>query len=312
MALLTAGVVVRVVAGQSTVLVGTLIACGGIAICNVLIPVVVRESYPHRLALLTSLYTAALQTAAALGSVLTPPVDTAFGGWRPGLGQWALLAAVGTLGWFVAARPADRPAMPSGTVRTADTGPRRSLWRSPLAWQVTGFFGFQSMFAYIVMGWAPQVLMSGGIPRGEAGAMVAVMGILGVPASLLIAPIALRRRAQSGWLVVLTALGIVGVFGLLVAPGAAPWLWSILIGLSMGVFAIALGVISLRSTTSADTGALSTMSQSVGYLLGAVGPLVFGILHGATGSWAASLLVMLAGLGVQVVFGYLAGRPRYV
>jgi CP family cyanate transporter-like MFS transporter len=308
MGLLTAGALVRVLDGPSVVLGGTLVACAGIAVCNVLMPVVVKESYPHRIGLVTGLYTAVLQGAAALGSVLTPPVAAAAGGWRPALGQWGLLAAVGTLGWVVAARHGG----PRPVVTQDSGGPRRSLLRSPLAWTVTGFFGFQSMFAYEMMGWAPQVLMSAGVSRGEAGAMAAVISVLGVPMSLILGPIAARQRSQSGWLVGLSLLGAIGVLGLLVAPGAAPWLWSVCAGLGMGVFAIAVALIPLRTKTSADTRALSTMSQGVGYLLAAIGPLAVGLLHGATGGWTAALVVMLAGIAVQIVFGFFAGRPHYV
>jgi CP family cyanate transporter-like MFS transporter len=311
MVFVTVGVLVRVLDGPAVVLIGTLVACAGIAVCNVLLPVVVKESYPNRIGLLTGLYTAVLQSSAALGSFITPPVTDAVGGWRAGLGEWGLLAAIGTVGWLLAARhghsaprrsAADLPPPPATT----------PLLRNRLAWAVTIFFGLQSMFAYAVMGWAPQILMSGGVSRSEAGAMLAVMSIIGVPLSLIVAPIAARRPSQSAWLAGITAVGAIGVIGLLVAPAAAPWLWAVTMGIGMGVFPIAVAIITLRSRTPADTRRLSTMAQGVGYLLAAVGPLLVGILHGATGSWTASLVAMLAGICVQVVVGVFAGRPRYV
>lgn len=308
LALLTAGTTARVLDGPAAVLGGTLIACAGIAVCNVLIPVVVTESYPHRIGLLTGLYTACLQGAAALGSVLTPPVAGALGGWRPALGQWALLAALGLVGWSVAARHARRgPVVPARPV-----GPRRSLTRSRLAWLVTAFFGLQSMFAYEIMGWAPQVLMSAGIPRGTAGAMAGLISVLGVPVSLVIGPLAARQRTQTGWLVGLTAISLVGVVGLLLAPAAAPWLWSACLGVGMGVFAVALALLSLRTTSAADTRSLSTMAQGNGYLVATSGPLLFGMVHGLTGGWAASLLLTAAGLVAQLAVGLFVGRDRTV
>jgi CP family cyanate transporter-like MFS transporter len=162
------------------------------------------------------------------------------------------------------------------------------------------------------MGWAPQVLMSGGVSRSEAGAMLAMMSVIGVPLSLLVAPVAARQRSQSGWLSGISAVGAIGVVGLLIAPSSAPWLWAVCLGIGMGVFPIAVAIITLRTRTSADTRRLSTMAQGIGYLLAAVGPLLFGILHGATGGWTASLLIMLVGIGLQVVIGVFAGRPRYV
>jgi CP family cyanate transporter-like MFS transporter len=311
MVLVTVGVVVRVLDGPDVVLVGTLVACAGIAVCNVLLPVVVKQSYPNRIGLVTGLYTAVLQGAAALGFLITPQVDDALGGWRPGLGEWAVLAVLGTLGWMFAARHGSAGgARPDVTAAPAPARP--SLLRSPLAWAVTIFFGLQSMFAYAVMGWAPEVLMSGGVSRGEAGAMLAVISVIGVPLSLIVAPLAARRHSQSWWLAGISAVGIIGVVGLLIAPSSAPWLWAVTLGIGMGVFPIAVAVITLRTTTSDDTRRLSTMAQGIGYLLAAVGPLLFGILHGATGGWTASLLLMLAGIVVQVVVGVFAGRPRVV
>jgi MFS transporter, CP family, cyanate transporter len=103
--LLTGGLAGRVVDGVGIVLTGTFVACAGIAIGNVLLPVVIRESFPHRVGLLTGIYTAVLQGSAALASVLTPVLDTGLGGWRPALGGWAVLAAVALAGWLLAARP---------------------------------------------------------------------------------------------------------------------------------------------------------------------------------------------------------------
>jgi CP family cyanate transporter-like MFS transporter len=80
----------------------------------------------------------------------------------------------------------------------------------------------------------------------------------------------------------------------------------------MGVFPLALGVIALRTRHPADTAALSAMAQSIGYLIAAVGPFVFGLLHGATGGWTASLLLLVAVLVAELVLGWIVGRPRYV
>jgi MFS transporter, CP family, cyanate transporter len=310
MVLVTAGVLIRVLDGPTVVLLGTLVACAGIAVCNVLLPVVVKQSYPNRIGLVTGLYTAMLQGAAALGFLVTPQVDDALGGWRPGLGEWGVLAVLGTLGWLLAARHGGGGVQPDVTVAPAPA--RSALLRSPLAWAVTVFFGLQSMFAYAVMGWAPEVLMTGGVSRSEAGAMLAVISVIGVPLSLVVAPLAARRPSQSSWLAAISAVGAVGVVGLLVEPSAAPWLWSVCLGIGMGVFPIAVAIITLRSATPDDTRRLSTMAQGIGYLLAGVGPLVVGMLHGATGGWTASLLFMLAGVVVQVVVGLFAGRARFV
>jgi CP family cyanate transporter-like MFS transporter len=142
--------------------------------------------------------------------------------------------------------------------------------------------------------------------------MMALCSLLGVPISLIIVPIAARARSQSVWTAGICAVGVIGVVGILVAPGAAPWLWVLCIGIGMGVFALGVALISLRSSSAADTRALSTMTQSVGYLIAALGPLGFGLLHSITGGWTVSLFALLAILVAEVVIGWFVGRARYV
>jgi CP family cyanate transporter-like MFS transporter len=307
LAVLTAGLVLRVLDGPWVVLGGTFVATAGIAIGNVLIPVVVKESFPHRVGRVTGIYTAALAAGGGFGAALTPPLEQLFDDWRPAVAAWAVLSLAALLLWRVAARHGA-----AGPLVPAVPPARRSLLRSPLAWAVTGFFGLQALFAYVAMGWFAELFVSEGIDRTTAGLMLALINIVGVPISLVVPPLALARRAQSAWITGMTSIGLLGLIGLLVAPAAAPWLWTGLVGVGMGVFPLALGVIALRTRHPADTAALSAMAQSIGYLIAAVGPFVFGLLHGATGGWTASLLLLVAVLVAELVLGWIVGRPRYV
>ncbi|SFO85422.1 MFS transporter, CP family, cyanate transporter [Amycolatopsis arida] len=308
---LAAGLVLRVLDGPLVVLGGTLVATAGIALANVLVPVVVKGSFPARVGLMTGIYTAALQGGGALGSALTPPLAGTFGGWRAALAGWALLAAVALAGWLLATR--------GGRLRPASTGsappgsaPRRSLLRSPLAWVVTLFFGLQALLAYVVMGWLPEVLVDAGVSRTDAGLLLGLVSMLAVPISLVVPPLAARGGSQSGWIVGLGAFALASLVGLLVAPGAAPLLWTVLLGIGMSVFSLALTTIALRARTGEDTAALSGMAQGLGYLLAALGPFLFGFLHDLTGGWTVPFGMLIAAMLVQLVAGWVAGRPRYV
>ncbi|WP_298181008.1 MFS transporter [Saccharomonospora sp.] len=310
-ALLLAGVGLglRVLNGPLVVLGGTLVACAGIALANVLIPVVVKTSFAARIGLMTGVYTAALQLGGAMGSAVTPSLEPALGGWRGALASWAVLAVVALGVWLVATRK-----VPSlrGAASSDEERPGRSLLRVPLAWVVTAFFGCQSCLAYIVMGWLPQVLMDAGVSRGDAGLLLGLVSLLGLPVSLTIPAIAARRGSQSGWVVIHGVFAVSGILGLLFAPEFSPLLWSVLLGLGMGVFSLALTVIALRAKDGADTAALSGMAQGFGYLIAAAGPFLFGLLHDVTGDWTASFGLLLAVVLLKTGFGYLAGRPRYV
>ncbi|MGW4523011.1 CynX/NimT family MFS transporter [Amycolatopsis sp. NPDC004378] len=304
---LGAGLVLRVLDGPAVVLGGTLVATAGIALINVLIPVVIKDSFPARIGVMTGVYTAALQGGGALGSAVTPQLGDAFGGWRPALGSWAVVAVVALVAWILAARGTGRAPRHADA---ADAG--RSLLRNRLAWIVTIFFGLQAFYAYAAMGWFPQVLMDAGVPRDEAGLLFGLVSLIAVPISLVVAPMAARQRGQGRWIVTLGVFGFAGTAGLMLAPEWSPLLWSLLVGLGMSVFSLALTVIALRARTGADTARLSGMAQGFGYLFAALGPFLFGLLHDVAGGWPVPLGMLLALLLVQMVFGALAGRRRFV
>ncbi|WP_102145012.1 CynX/NimT family MFS transporter [Mycobacterium hubeiense] len=304
---LIVGLVVRVLDGPFVVLSGTLVATAGIALINVLIPVVIKGSFPAQVGLMTGVYTAALQGGGALGSAVTPVLDDVFGGWRSALGGWALLAVLALAAWLLAGRGLGRV-----TVETPAAGKGGSLLRNRLAWTVTLFFGCQAFLAYVVMGWLPEVFIDNGVSKGNAGLLLGLISLIAVPISLFVSPMAARSNSQSGWIVGLGVLGITGVAGLLIDPGFAPLLWSVLVGLGMSVFSLALTVIALRARNPEDTARLSGMAQGLGYLLAGVGPFLFGLLHDVTGGWTLPWAMVLGVYLVQMVMGALAGRNRYV
>lgn len=309
LATLVVGLLLRVLdgplGGPFVVIGGTVVATGGIALINVLIPVVIKGSFPAQIGVMTGIYTAALQGGGAMGSAVTPQVESAFGSWRGALGGWALLALLALIAWLVGARRVSAVEMP---IRPAGG----SLLRNRLAWTVTLFFGLQSMLAYIILGWLPEVFINSGVPKATAGMLVGLMSLIAVPISIFLAPLAARSGSQSGWIVALGVIGLAGVIGLMVDPAAAPLLWSLLVGVGLSVFSLALTVIALRARTTEDTVALSGMAQGFGYLLAGIGPFLFGLLHDVTGGWTVPWIFVLVIYALQMTMGALAGRNRYV
>ncbi|MBW4720236.1 MFS transporter [Saccharothrix sp. SC076] len=310
LAVLTAGLVLRVVDGPLVVLGGTFIACAGIAVCNVVIPVVVKDSFPGRVGLITGVYTAALAAGAAVGAAFTPVLESVFGSWRLAVGAWAFLSLAALVIWLSGARHGVAVARAAEATRPAAV--KRSLARNPLAWVITVFFGLQSLLAYTVMGWLPQILGDAGVDRTTAGLLLAITMVLGVPVSLVVPPLAARRPSQSPLVLALGSLSIAGVLGLALAPAWAPALWVVLVGVGMGMFPLALVMISLRTSSTSDTARLSAMAQSIGYLISASGPFAFGVLRGVTGDWTVSMLLLVVLLVVLTGLGWVAGRPRTV
>jgi CP family cyanate transporter-like MFS transporter len=73
-----------------------------------------------------------------------------------------------------------------------------------------------------------------------------------------------------------------------------------------------LTLMGLRARTPETTAALSTVAQGWGYLLAGGGPLLVGILRGATGGYTGMFALVLAGVAGLTVTGWLVTRERYV
>ncbi|MBB5959833.1 CP family cyanate transporter-like MFS transporter [Saccharothrix tamanrassetensis] len=302
-AALLVGLLVRVSGGEGTLLVGTFLACAGIATANVLVPVVVKAEFPHRVGEVTGAYSAVLSLGAAVGAVATVPVGTITGGWRGGLAAWSVLAAAALLAWLPLARRRTAPAEAAMSVRV--------LMRSPVAWVVTLLFATQSLLAFAVMAWLPTVYHDAGFSFSEAGALLSVSVLAGVPVYFVVPVLASRLRTQGCLGAGLTACQLVGLTGLLASPATVPWLWALLIGVGGGVFPLTLALFSLRTRSTAGTAALSALAQSGGYLVAAGGPFLVGVLRDATGSWSVPILFMIVICLLQVGLSFAAGKRRF-
>ncbi len=315
MCLLLVGQLVRLITGVGFLFLGTALAGSAIAVGNVLMPVMVRRDFTDHAGTAMSLFSACLIGSAALAAGVSVPVANALGGgWRPGLGVWAIPAAVAVLVWLPALI---RRSSPPGSTPTAavPAEPRgrdvRALLRKPLAWQVTLFFAIQSGGFYATLSWLPSIFRSHGYSEAHAGVLLSVTLIVGIFTGLTIPSLAHRLRDQRVLVAASCLLAALGWIGILVAPTSAAYLWVILLGLGQNAsFPLVLMLIVLRAGSVRTTQALSAMAQSVGYVLAALAPLAVGAIHGLTGSWTPDVILLLLLLIPQLLVGLGAGRPR--
>ncbi|MDX2704240.1 MFS transporter [Streptomyces sp. PA03-6a] len=315
-AVVAVGLVLRPLAGGTVLFLAlSAFALAGIAVANVLLPVVVKQRFPDQVGRMTGLYSMALNLGASVAAAATVPLSGAFGGdWRWGLGAWGVVAAVAVPPWLVLARvrTADRAPQPAPGPPGAGSGPGVRMTRSPTAWALAAYFGLQAGAAYVVIGWLPQVFRDAGLSAGTAGLLFAVTSLLGVPLSFALSALAGRLRRQSGIAVVLGVFGLAGYAGLWAAPAAAPWVWAVLLGVANCSFPLALTMIGLRGRNSATVVRLSAFAQSAGYLLSIPVPFLVGALYEHTGGWRVPLVLMAVLMVAQLVAGLLAGRDRNV
>ncbi|MET8528357.1 MFS transporter [Micromonospora sp. NPDC005172] len=309
---LTVGQVLRAVTESAWIFVLTsTLALAGIAVANVLMPMLVKQHFPHRTGLVTGAYTMALTLGTSVAAAAAVPIAHAFGSWRAGLGVWAGLAAVAVLPWVPLAlrtRADARRAAPTAFAAPTRVRPARTR----LGWAMAVYFGAQSLSGYAVMGWLAQLFRDAGYRPESAGLLLAGVTALGVPIALLMPTMAGRLDTLRPLVIGLSVASALAYLGLAVAPHGGALLWVFLLAIGQGSFPMILAALGLRARTAEGTVALSAFAQSTGYVIAALGPLTVGILYEITGGWTAPIGFLLAALAVQTAAGMAIARPRYV
>ncbi|MFE9447422.1 CynX/NimT family MFS transporter [Streptomyces sp. NPDC006739] len=317
MVAITVGLLVRPYAGGTAgFLAASALTLMGIAVSNVLMPVIVKRWFPDRVGSMTGLYSMALALGTSVAAAVTVPVTHAMGGdWRSGLAVWAGLAAAAVLPWLPLIRdrgPAPAARATERQARTEPQAPALRITRSRTAWALAVFFGLQATAAYITMGWMAQIFRDAGVSAGTAGLLLAVTMVMGVPLAFVIPRLATRLPHQGPIVLALGACGLAGYAGLYLAPAGGAWAWALLLGVSNCAFPLALTMVGMRARTGAGVAQLSAFAQSTGYLISIPGPLLVGVLYQHSGGWGLPLALMAALMLPQMAVGVLAGRDRTV
>ncbi len=316
-AVMVVGHLGRALAPSGSVLVlATVVTLVGVGVTNVLLPPVVKRAFPERVGAVTALYATLMSIGATLPALVAVPVaDTA--GWRASLGLWFVSSVVVAVPWVVALRDR-RSAAHDRAEAEAEAGEvepvlELRLRGSRVAWAMAGMFAATSVSAYAFFAWLPSLLVdTAGVGDAEAGILLGVYAFMGFPAAIVVPLLAARLRSIAPVIALGLALLLAGDLGLLLAPAAAPLLWTVLAGLGPLLFPLALALIGLRSRTHRGAVALSGFVQGLGYTVGAAGPFVVGLLHQLTGGWTAPLVFLLAIVLVGSPAVVVLARPRFV
>lgn len=301
-----AGSALRIVPSVPALFGGTLLIGMGIAVGNILLPGLIKRDFQHRLGLMSGLFSMTLAAGATLAAGVTLPVARAAGwNWNEALAAWGIFALFALGCWLPTlwhARGAAGHPHPSGI----------RLRRDPIAWVVTFFFGLQSLNFYSTTAWLPSMMTGLGHDALFGGYMLSLVNLVSIVPAMVVPLVLARIRRQSAFTVLVSVFYVTAIGGLLLAPSLAV-VWVIALGIAQGSgLGLGLTFIVLRSPDADHATRLSGMSQSLGYLLAAGGPLVLGVLHDASSAWVLPLVFLLIMLVPQAITAYLAGRPRMV
>ncbi len=173
--------------------------------------------------------------------------------------------------------------------------------------------GLQSLAFYVILAWLPEILQDRGLTANAAGWMLSLSQGMGVVGTIFIPVWADKNNDQRGLVWILLGMEVVSLVGLLFPDPFLVELWVSLIGFSLGgSFGLSLLFIVLRSHDTETATALSGMAQSIGYLLAAIGPTLFGALHDLTEAWIAPIIFLFIVAIAKLFAGLGAGRPQEI
>ncbi len=301
--------VLRSFGGYVSLISFTVVIGFAIAIGNVLIPTIVREQFPTKLALVTGLYVTLLAISASLSASIAVPSSELFGGWRMALAIWLVPTALAIIFWMPISKVSVHA---EETTSATHAEERRAVLVSPLAWAIVAFFGLQSAGFYAILNWLPSLLIDRGYTAIEAGTLLGLCTSIGIPTGFLISMVIKRFKSLSFLAVFVSLFTLAGLVILLVAPDLAV-LACVVTGFGFAAtFPLSLTLVGSRASTSTQTTQLSALAQGWGYLIAAIGAFVFGYFKDVTGDWTISLWVLIGITIVQVISGAFAGKDQKI
>ncbi|MFI3131995.1 CynX/NimT family MFS transporter [Mammaliicoccus sciuri] len=298
--LICVGIALRAITGVSWLYVGTILIGVGIAFGNVLTPGIIKMNFPLHIGIMTGYYTVVMNIFGSVSSYVTAPLVKHFN-YNIAISLIGIVTFIGIITWSFQLNKHE-------TVNSSQTTTNINVWKSPLSWQITLLMGGQSMIFYSLINWLPEFLLSHGTPINEAGIYLSILQLAIIPLTFVTPIFAEKLKNQVLITFVTGLLFVLGILTLMLQPNWA-FLGIILIGVASGLaFGLVNTFFGLRTENGLTAAKLSGMSQSVGYLFAAIGPLLFGILHDATNSWNTSFGILLVTSIIIMIIGSRAGR----
>jgi CP family cyanate transporter-like MFS transporter len=280
-----------------------------IAVMNYEVPVWVKVHLPESTGLATGIYVTLMGVGASIAVAISVPIaESTSLSWKLSMLPWIFFATLAAIYWVVKRRNID-------TERAADVVAfwRTSAIRNPIAWGLVFFFGIESMTFYGSASWLPTILLTKDFSLSGAGAAIAFSGLLGSAVGLFFPHWISKFKDQRALLAGVSILTGFSFFMMTLQDGKILILWLCLsnIGISMA-FPACLLLCSIKATTPEMTRTLSTMMQSIGYIISATGPIYVSTFFHFSGSWDTALYAIAFLSALQLLVTLYVGKPSKV
>jgi len=279
----------------------------GIALTGPLLSSFIKQYFPNRVAAMVGIYSTAMVMGASISVGLSVPLQHALGGsWRGSLSTWTLLAVIALPIWMKLAWSA-RTERQSG--QTSAVIHASLPVKNRRAWVLTMFFGLMAAIFYSLTAWLAPAIQSHGYSQETAGNIQTLFTLISLPSTLFIPMLVHRYQRRVFWLVGCAMLELIGV--LMLNLSVSPWFAAIPLGIGAGgLFPIALMLPIDETSNAQEASSWSAMTQSGGYILGALGPLAIGWLHDLTGSFVQAFYGLAIIIVLQIIVQLAIGNKK--
>ncbi|MEB8170222.1 MFS transporter [Macrococcus caseolyticus] len=303
--LLLCGLIVRILPNVTWLITGTILVGTGIAIGNVILPSFVKWRFPAHIGLMTGVFAATMNLTAGIGGGLSVPLAHYNDyGYQFALGFWIIPSVIGLLVWLPQLKHNPKPAVSVSSHR---------IYHSKLAVTIALMMGFQSMNFYSTVTWFPEILIHYGVSQETAGYMLMLNQFAQLPMTFMMPVIAMKMNNQRPLVIAFTMLFLIGFTALQFNHIVWIVIGMIATGLAGGAaFSLCMLFFSLRARTNEDAIKLSGFSQSVGYIIAAIGPVLMGYLNDMTGTYTTSFIMFYIIAICMFIFGMIASKNEYV
>lgn len=306
------GLYLRVYGNVTMLYLGSLLIGLGICIGNVTTPAYIKNIFPEKIGIVTGIFSVAMNLVAALASGFSIAIGKWSNlQWKGSLSIWIIWALFALIAVSIETFSGDKRTKNKNTVELAKSN--FNVFRSKQAWYISIFMGIQSLVYYCLVALLPIVLLDYGMVKEQTGLVLLVIQLSMLPV-MFISPIIATKIQDQKWMVYSVGLLMfTGITILFFFKAQYIYLAAVLIGASSGLaFSLSILFFSLKSKTMHGTIKVSGKAQSVGYLIAAFGPPIFGVLHDWDNTWQSSFYFLIIMIIIMTIFGRKAAKPRYI
>lgn len=305
--LLILGSYLRIIPTIWALMLGTFLAGVGIDSGNVLVPAIIKDRLPDQIPLGTSLYTMSMLLIGAIGTAASGILITKIS-LQATLAILSVVAIIALIFWIPNLRYNER-----NSAKETKEVHYRNVWNQSLGWLITAFFGLQSLVYYSFITWLPSVLENHGISTIFASNLLTVLQLSGLPCSFIVPFLSVRKHGLR-WLLTMLFIGYaISPLGYLLTTSNAVFLTIITIVTGFGsglAFNMAVVFFTEKTTNPYQTAEVSGMAQSAGYLLAAIGPVLFGYIENSLHSWNLIITILIIMSALLTLSGVFIARHK--